>query len=74
MNPYSIHNSLFEPKLEQFPSVTAYDIVYYLIYNSNPSTHDQVKVYKSLEAYNEVIECWVRDIKVYTAESRLWAK
>ena len=43
IEPYTIHNSLFETNLEQFPSITAYDIVYYLIYNSSPFPHDQIK-------------------------------
>ena len=49
IDPYTIHNSLFETNLEQFPSVTAYDIVYYLIYNSSPFTHGQVKAYKPIK-------------------------
>ena len=61
IDPNTIYNSLFETKLEPFPSVTAYDIVYYLIYNSSTFTHDRAKAYKSLEAYNRVIEGWVRD-------------
>ena len=69
IDPYIRHNSLFETKLEQFPSITVYNIVYYLIYNSSPFPHDQVKAYKSLEA--QVTAGWVRDIKVYTAGSWL---
>ena len=32
--------------------------------------HNQVKAYKSLEAYNQVIEGWGCDNEVYTAETK----
>ena len=34
------------------------------ILGPSPFSADGMKAYKSLEAYNEVIEGWVRDVKV----------
>ena len=55
---------------ENFPAVTYPDIVNYLIFGSSPFTANQLKAYKSLEAYNQAIEGWVRDVKVYLYDDK----
>ena len=37
-----------------------------IIFSPSPSSADDMRAYKSLEAYNQVIEGWVRDVKVMT--------
>ena len=41
-------------------------IVNYLVFTRSPFSADDMRAYKSLEAYNQVIEDWVRDGKVMT--------
>ena len=36
------------------------------MFSPSPFSADDMKAYKSLEAYNQVIEGWVRDVKVMT--------
>ena len=41
-------------------------IVNYLVFSPSQFSPDAMRAYKSLEAYNQVIEGWVRDVKVIT--------
>ena len=43
------------------PSVTYPDIVNYLLFTPSPYSADDLKAYKSLEAYNQFVCGWVRD-------------
>ena len=47
-----------------FPSISYPDIVNYFVFRPSPYSADDMKAYKSLEAYNQVIEGWIRDVKV----------
>ena len=40
--------------------------VNYLVFNLSQFSADDMRAYKSLGVYNQVIECWVRDVKVMT--------
>ena len=70
LDPYAIKNEKFDCNIERFPAVTYPDIVNYLIFGSSPFTANQLKAYESLEAHNQVIEGWVRDVKVYLYEDK----
>ena len=65
LDPYAIKSEKFDCNIESFPAVTYPDIVNYLILGGSSFTANQLKAYKSLEAHNQVIEGWVRDVKVY---------
>ena len=67
---FAIKSENFDRNIENFPAVTYQVIVNYLIFASSPFTTSQLKAYKSLEAYNQVIERWVRDVKVYFYEDK----
>ena len=69
-DPYAIKSKKFGYNIENFPAVTYPDIVNYLIFGSSPFTANQLKAYKSLEAYNQVIEGCVRDVKVYCMRTK----
>ena len=68
IHPCAIKSEKFDCNIENFPAVTYRDIANYLIFGSSPFTANQLKTYKSLEAYNQVIEGWVRHTKVYLYE------
>ena len=55
-----------EPRLgepcEEFPPVEASDLVAYLVLQTNFITAKQFKAYKSLEAYNQFVCGWVKDV------------
>ena len=70
IDPYVIESEKFNCNIENVPAFTYPDIVNYLIFGSSPFTGNQLKAYKSLEAYNQVIEGWVRDVKVYLYEGK----
>ena len=66
IDPYSVPDSHFSVKICDFPSICYPDIVNYLAFSPSPFSADDMKAYKSLEAYNQVIEGRVRDVKVMT--------
>ena len=41
------------------------DVMNYLVFCPSPYTAEDMKSYKSLEAYNQVLEGWVTKVKVY---------
>ena len=53
------------------PSISYTDIVNYLVFRPSPYSADDMKAHKSLEAYNRVIEGWLRDVKVNSNENVL---
>ena len=66
IDPYSAPDSHFSVKIGDFPSMCYPDIVNYLEFSPSPFSADDIKAYKSLKAYNQIIEGWVRDVKVMT--------
>ena len=66
IDPYSAADSHFSVKVGDLPSIRYPDIVNYLVFSQSPFSADDMKAYKSLKAYNQVIEGWVRDAKVMT--------
>ena len=55
-------------KVDDYPSVTYPDIVNYLIFSPSPYSSDDLKSYKSLDAYNQVQEGRISDVKVKMAK------
>ena len=50
IDPYSAPDSHFSVKIVDFLSICYPDIVNYLVFNPSPSSADDMKAYKSLEA------------------------
>ena len=44
------------------------DIVNYFIFTPSPYTFKVMKAYKSLEAYNQVLNGWVQDVRNFSKE------
>ena len=66
IDPYSIPKADWTTNLEEFPPVSWPDLVMYLVFGRNEFTHsmDEFRAYKSLEAYNQFVCGWVRDISM----------
>ena len=70
-DPYTSSENEFSVDFDNFPSISYPDIVNYLVFRPSPYSADDMKAYKSLETYNQVIEGWVRDVKVNLNENGL---
>lgn len=57
--------------VDAFPRETYPDIVNYLVFNPNPFTMEDMRAYKSLEAYNQFVCRWVRDVGVIEVKDDL---
>ena len=64
VDPYAVNDEEFSTDIDNLPHITYPDIVNYLVFTSSPFSAEDMKAYKSLEAYNQVLEGWVRDIRV----------
>ena len=62
IDPYTLTDDTFFMSVNCYPSITYPDIVNYLVFGTSPFTSEQMKAYKGLEAYNQVLEVWVRDV------------
>ena len=52
-------------------TITYPDIVNYLVFGTSPFSAEDMKAYKSLDAYNQVLEGWVIDLKMLVTKSDL---
>ena len=53
IDPYLLEEADFSTCFDDFPDITYSDIVNYLVFHPSPYSED-MKAYKSLEAYNQV--------------------
>lgn len=63
-DPYTLDKSRWSQDVSKWASVTYPDIVNFLLYTTSSYTLDQLRSYKGLEAYNQFICGWVRDVLV----------
>ena len=68
VDPYDIQEGDLAEDVESLPDVTYPDIVNYFIFTPSPYTSENMKAYKSLEAYNQVLNGWVRDVRNFSKE------
>ena len=71
VDPYTIPKKDWSEKVDDYPSISYPDIVNYLIFTPSAYTSDDLKSYKSLQAYNNFIEGWVKDIKAFKAKDNI---
>lgn len=62
VDPY-IESDDFSTAFDDLPPITYMDVINYLVFTPSPFSAEDMKAYKSLEAYNQVLEGWVRDVK-----------
>ncbi|XP_059426209.1 uncharacterized protein LOC132160583 [Carassius carassius] len=63
-DPYLMKMSEFSVELKDLPTVEAVDITNYLVLQTSYYTRQQMKAYKSLEAYNFFVNGWVHNLGV----------
>ena len=52
IDPYNVSNFLFSDSMELWPEIEFPNIANYLIFSTSSYTKEQLKAYKSLDAYN----------------------
>ena len=62
LDPYEVGKDMFTTDYACLPRIKDLDIVCYLIYTKSAYTLDQLRAHKSLEAYNQFVNGWVRDV------------
>ena len=70
-DPYTMDSDSFSSDPIAFPNVTYPDIVNYLISSPSPYTLEKLKAYKGLEAYNQFVSGWVRDVRTAILEKNM---
>ena len=65
VDPYCIEGDDRISREATLPDITYLDVVNYLVFSPSPYTTEDMKPYKSLETYNQVLEGWVTKVKVY---------
>ncbi len=73
IDPYCLKKSDFCYNHDDFPCVTFPDISNYLVLSTSFYTTQQMKAFKSMEAYNFFVSGWVKDVgfKILKDGSRL---
>lgn len=76
LNPYPLKKEDFSTNVDVFPNITHGDIVNYLVFERSAYTKDEFKAFKSLEAYNQFVCGWVKEVlcKEFTAKRLFVAK
>ena len=67
----AIEDENFTYDINCFPAITYLNIVNYLVFGTSPFSAEDVKAYKSLDAYNQVMKGWVIDVKTLMTKSDL---
>jgi hypothetical protein len=61
-DPYTVEKRKWSQKTEKFPNILYPDIVNYLLYTPSKYTTEDFKAYKGLDAYNQLVCGWVREV------------
>jgi len=64
----SFSNSLSE--VESWPPVDSCDLVSYLVLKTSFLTIEQFRAHKGLDAYNQFVSGWVKDIKIWSVSDK----
>ena len=61
-DPYTVEKRKWSQKTEEFPNIQYPDIMNYLLYTPSKYTTEDLKAYKGLDAYNQLVCGWVREV------------
>ncbi len=71
LDPYS---SNLGKEIGNIPPVDAADMLFYLVLQTSYLTSQQFKARKSLQAYNQFISGWVKDVKTWLISGKYLVK
>lgn len=71
IDPYLLKEKDCSIDLADFPKIFYPDIVMYLVHTKSAFTMEEMKAYKSLEAYNQALCGWVKKIFVKQVASKV---
>ena len=64
LDPYTLKRKELNENIEIYPAVMYPDMVNYFLLAPSLLTNDELKCYKSLQSYNNFLQCWVQWIGV----------
>lgn len=70
IDPYATNKKTWSTAVADYPTITYPDIVNYLLLTKSAYTNDELKNFKSLEAYNQFLSGWVKDISLVHASKK----
>lgn len=62
IDPYDIGKVKLTSNVQCLPDITYIDILNYLVNTKSAYTLNDLKSYKSLEAYNQFVNGWIKDV------------
>ena len=65
VDPHALPNPAWSKNEASFPAVSYADIVNYLIFTKSFYIMEDMKAWKSLEAYNQLTSGWISDVAVF---------
>ena len=71
IDPCAIEDENFTYNINCFPAIAYPALLNYLVFGTSPFSVEDMKAYKSLDAYNQVLEGWVVDVKTLVNKSDL---
>ena len=71
LDPYNVSNFLFSDSMELWPEIEFPGIANYLLFSTSSYTKEQLKAYKSLDAYEYFVAGWVRCIYIRKATDNI---
>nr|XP_047140517.1 uncharacterized protein LOC124815766 [Hydra vulgaris] len=74
VDPYKLKLNDMDTNPKSLPSVDYPDIVNYCVYTKSAYTMDELKSYKSLDAYHQFVSGWVSDLGSYVVNNRVIVK
>ena len=70
IDPYATNKKTWSTAVADYPIITYPDIVNYLQFTKSAYTNDELKNFKSLEAYNQFLSGWVKEISLVDASKK----
>ena len=65
LDPYQLPKSEWDSDLNRLPPLLNLDLINYLVYSVSYYTQTEFRNYKALESYQQFVEGWVDDLKIY---------
>ncbi|XP_033754238.1 uncharacterized protein LOC117337378 [Pecten maximus] len=71
VDPYEVPKQKFNSDHKNLPAIVYIDILNYLVTSTSAYTYEQLRAFKSLDAYNQFVNGWVTDVKSLAANDKV---